>query len=173
MTNKAIYPAGRHGFTLLETLIYIAVLSLLILFLVLVFYQILDSNRETRARLTVTADARFLMGKIEWALLGAQTINQPAAGGTSSVLSVSRYNFGQNPLVFDAASGTARLRRGSGQPAALTGSEVQISQMVFQNVAASGSLPAAVAVSFSVISLRQNLPVAVSTTLASTIYLRK
>lgn len=162
----------NSGFTLLETVIYIAILSGMTLFLVLLSYQIFGSNRETRTRLTVVNEARFTMNKIEWALLGVQSINQPASGSSSSTLSINRYGAADNPIVFDLFSGTLRLKRGGDPPIALMGSEVAVSSVSFENVAPSGSLPRAVAVNFSVISLRQDLPVAISTTLSNVIYLR-
>lgn len=163
----------RSGFTLIEVLIYIVLFSIIVSGTILVFYQLLRSQAQNKSRSEVESEANFLMTKIAWALSGAQTINSPAPGATSTSLSVSKYNFAQNPLVFDVSSGTLRLSRGGGTPAALNNSAVQVSSVAFGHIAASGTAPEGVQTTLTVSSLLAGLPVVASSTLENTIYLRQ
>lgn len=163
------------GFTLIETIIYSALLSIVIGMVLLAVFQIIDSQDRARSRTEVEEEANFLFAKIKWALTGFQTINQPAVNSTSSLLSVNKYNFSQNPLVFDLASGALRLRRGSGATTTINSENITINSLIFSHLAASGTAPAAMkvkmAASFNPIGALRIYPV--STTLETTIYLRK
>lgn len=172
ISHKSSVISQGAGFTLIETLVYVALLSLITSFVMVVFYQIISGQNQNRNRVEVDAEANFMMQKILWALTGAQTINQPAAGATSSVLSVNKYNFGQNPLVFDIGSRNLRMTRGAGAPVILGASRVAVDQLVFQHIAASPNVPEAVKVTLDVISSDITRPAA-SSTLENTIYLRQ
>ncbi|MEK7546797.1 MAG: hypothetical protein AAB536_01305 [Patescibacteria group bacterium] len=159
------------GFTLIETLLYSALFSMVIGFSIIIFYQVLSSESQNRARREVETEADFLMRKITWALSSAQSVSQPAVGATSSVLTLNKYGFSQNPLTFDAYSGTARLSRAAGTPVSLTNGSVTVSQLLFSHFPPSGSQTEAVRISISIVaSTSENIRKA-STTLQNTIYL--
>ena len=86
------------GFTLIEIIIYVALLSLTIGFILAGVYQILDSKTGVLARTSVEEEANFLMKKIKWAMTGVDAVNQPTAGATSTTLSVNKFNFSANPV---------------------------------------------------------------------------
>lgn len=161
-----------RAFTLAETLIYVALFSLITSFVLVVFYQIIAGNNQDRNRVEVDAEAHFMMQKMLWALTGAQTINQPAVGASSSTLSVTKYNYGQNPIVFDIGSRNLRITKGAGSAALLGSSRVFVNQLTFQHLAAVQNTPEAVKITLNVISSDITMRTA-STTLENTIYLRK
>lgn len=163
----------RSGFTLVETLIYAAVLAVLTGSVIATFYQIVGSQTQGRVRNEVQTEANFLMGKVEWALAGAAAINVPVAGATSTTLSVNKYNFATNPLVFSLVSGTFQLARGTGSPVVLNSSDVKVQGFVAQHVSSAGGLPDAVNITLSVAASSSEWATAVSTTLQNTVYLKK
>jgi prepilin-type N-terminal cleavage/methylation domain-containing protein len=67
--------AMSRGFTLLETLIYLAILSILIVAGVASAYAILDIGGRGAKGIIIASEGNFLIRKIDWALSGATKIN--------------------------------------------------------------------------------------------------
>ncbi len=151
------------GFTLIEVLIYIALISIIIGGSLTVVYQILETNSSVYNKIIIEQEANFLLQKIRWAMTGVSAINSPAVGATSSALSVDKTNFSENPVIVDLSSSTARMKRGSGQPAVLNNQNVAVENLVFQHLASSSSIPEAIKINIT-INERQ---------FTTTIYLKK
>lgn len=62
---------SQAGFTLLETLIYIALLSFFLASLLGITYQSLESSQQISAKITLQQEANFILRKMDWALTGA------------------------------------------------------------------------------------------------------
>ena len=151
------------GFTLIEILIY-SVLTAFILSMVLVpVYQIMQSSSSLDVKNATEAEANFLLRKMEWALSNVSAINFPAAGSSSSTLSVSRINFSQNPIVFSLGNNNLTIKQGSGAAATLNSQSISVSSASFSHLAAAGNTPEAVKINLTVNSK----------TYQTTIYLRK
>lgn len=144
------------GFTLIETLIYAALISIMIGFSLTAAYQIIDSSESLNKKIVVEEEANFLLRKIEWALTGIETINSPVSGASSSILSVNKINFFANPLVFDLDSDNLRLKKGTGSPVILNNQNVKITNLVFEHLpaqaglATSGDKPAGIKINFDI-----------------------
>lgn len=163
---------SRRGFTLMETVIYIGLLSFITSFVIVVLYQMTGSQNQNRIRIEVDGEANFLMQKMVWALMGATAINSPAMSATGTTLSVNKYNYASNPIVFDVNGRDIRIAQGTSTPAILNSARVYIDQLIFQHLAASGTIPEGVAITMQVVSSDIERPVIASTTLNDTIYLR-
>ncbi len=70
---------SRAGFTLLETLMYLALLSILIVAGVASAYAILDIGGRGAKGIVIASEGNFLIRKIDWALSGATAITMPNA----------------------------------------------------------------------------------------------
>ncbi len=140
----------EKGFTLIETIIYAALVSIIIIFSVLVMYQIIEVQDRLKAKAEIEGEAGFVLQKINWVLGGAYSINQPSAGATSTTLSINKSNFPQNPLVFDAANGNVRLSRAGGNAIILDNQNVVVDNLIFEHLAASGNVPPAVKIAIRV-----------------------
>ena len=160
------------GFTLIEIIIYMALLSLTIGFILVGVYQILDSKTGVLARTSVEEEANFLMKKIKWALTNVDAINQPAAATTSTTLSVNKFNFPSNPVVINLSGSDINITYAANPAVILNSEDVAIKELVFENIS-SGSNPAVkikLAVEYKPSDLKTMKP---STTIETTIYLRK
>lgn len=164
---------SRRGFTLVETVIYIGLLSVIISFVLVVFYQIVGSGNQNRDRIEIDAEANFLMQKMIWALVDAQAINQPTVNTTSSVLSVNKYNYSQNSIVFDLSQNNLRISKASSTPVILNNGRVSLSRLIFEHDPQSLNTPESVKVTLGVVTTDAATPVPASTTITDTIYLRK
>ncbi len=163
---------NQSGLTLIETIIYIALFSLMIGFAIFTFYQILETNQAHQDRIDIETEANFIMQKILWALSGVQTINQPALNTTSSVLSVTKYNFSQNPVIFDITLNAVRISRGANSATPLNSDSVRITSLAFYHHPAVANQGEAVSIIFTVAASSTNLT-NTSTTLQTKVYLKK
>lgn len=108
------------GFTLIETLIYAAITTIILTFAILSAYQIIDGSDRAEHQRQLAENQRFFEQKIYWLLRGVSIVNVPASGATGAVLSVNKLNFPDNPVVVDVDAGVIRLKRGAGAALAIT-----------------------------------------------------
>ncbi|MEK7463426.1 MAG: hypothetical protein AAB621_03650 [Patescibacteria group bacterium] len=138
------------GLTLIETIIYTALVFIIISGFLIAVYQILESNNALYNKIITEQEANFLLRKFSWAVSGVSSINLPAVGASGSVLSVNKINFSENPLIFDLNASDIRLKRGSNEPAILNNQNVKINSLIFQRLAAVGSAPEAIKINLTV-----------------------
>lgn len=142
----------KPSFTLIESLIYLALFALVIGGILISTYQTIEGTERTNSNIVVQEEANFLLRKIDWALTNISSISNPSAGNTSSVLSVTKTDLplSDNPLTFDTNSSSLRLTRGSFAPTPLSSVNVSITNVVFEHIASTGTKPAAIKASFKI-----------------------
>lgn len=160
-----------RGLTLIETIIYAALLSILIGLILGVVFQITEGSKRLNSKVFVEEEASFLLRKIEWAVGGASLVNTPAASATSTTLSVETASAppSENPIVFAMDSGNLTITRGNGSPVVLNSTRVTVQSVEFEHIATSGEKPPGVSVH---ITLGGQNP-ADSRSYETTIYLRQ
>ena len=120
------------GFTLIEVLIYTAILTVILTGVLATFYSIINTSDSLRNQIELVENSKFLEQKLRWALTGATQINTPGLGSTSDTLSIERPGAG-SPLVFDLSNGIVRMASGSGDPVPITNDFVIVSSLSFKN----------------------------------------
>ena len=163
--------SSETGFTLIETVIYIALFSIITSFVMVVFYQMLGGRDQHRNRAEVDQEANFMMQKMLWALTGASAINQPTGGATSSALSVNKYGYANNPVVFSVGVNNLQMSKAGGSAVLLGNSRVFVNNLLFTHIASIQGSPAGVKISIKVVSA-DIVRSSASTTLEHTVYLR-
>ena len=145
----------NRGFTLVETLIYIALLTLVIGSGVVAAFYVIDSSEKEKTNINAIAEAAFLMRKIDWALNGVEStsIHDPSPGPPGPMLSVDKslpFPPASNPIEIDldTASGRARLSRAGGTAVELTSEWVTIENLLFEHIPAAPPKPAGVTAKF-------------------------
>ena len=117
---------SEGGFTLIETIVYLALFAMVIGQGMVAAYQIIQATDASSNHLLLQEEANFLLRKITWALNGATSLN---ASYSPPVLSVT--NNGQ-VLTFNMdANNNLRLARGSGSPVPLNSSSLVVSNLSF------------------------------------------
>ena len=93
----------NSGFTLIEVLVYSALLGLIMTAMLGSVYMIIQAYNKTGSTVIVNDEANFILRKMNWALSCATSVTVPAAGATSTTLKLSRNNipFSQNPMTFN------------------------------------------------------------------------
>ncbi|MBI2592680.1 MAG: type II secretion system protein [Candidatus Colwellbacteria bacterium] len=129
---------SSSGFTLIEILIYIGLITVITGSFIASAYQIIDSRGRVQNQLELTENKKFLVEKLKWILASNQTINLPGQGASGASLSVNKLNYGSNPLVVDLVSNQIRLALGGGEPVPLTNSQVTVSSLTFTHQDLSG-----------------------------------
>jgi len=143
----------ENGFTLIETLIYAVLISLVIGLTLLVAFQVVSGSRRLNAKIFLEEEASFILKKIEWAIAGTSVINSPTSGSTSdTLLSIDKFEIPptENPIVFTITNGDITIKRGSGSEVLLNSSILNINNATFTHIAATGTTPAGIKVELSV-----------------------
>ena len=126
------------GFTLIEVLIYSALVMIILSFSLIVTYQFIEFNDRGKHLRELADNQKFLEQKIYWALQSVSAINSPAAGATSTALSVNKVGYGSNPIVINFSDGAARLSRGGGAYQPINNDLVLVQDLSFHQFTFSG-----------------------------------
>ena len=140
-------PKINDGFTLIETVIYIAILSIVIGGGIVSAFYIIDSGQKNKIGVNIQAEGNFLLRKIEWAMTGAASISV-VSPSRLSIIKDTTTGFPplQNPLVFSLVGSNLQLTRGAGMATNLNSSNVKVDSVIFTKI---NGTPAGVTISFT------------------------
>ncbi|MBI2406544.1 MAG: hypothetical protein HYV25_03105 [Candidatus Harrisonbacteria bacterium] len=124
------------GLTLIETLLYTAIVAIVITAFMLSTYGLLQTSERVEAGIELADAKLFAEQKLEWLIQGVDAITVPAAGDSAATLTLNKVNFTGNPLTVDAASGALRLSSSGGTPVPLTPNGISISNVLFERTTA-------------------------------------
>jgi hypothetical protein len=144
--------AYKNGFTLIETLIYLALYMIIVFGAVSGVYTIFESNARNQTSAMVEEEGAFMIGKIDWALADAQSVSIPAAGTTNSQLTVMRYDGKSVIIALSGTNVTIQDQEGTNALEQLNNTNITISNLVFSHTTASqnGISPESIKASFAV-----------------------
>lgn len=115
---------NNKGFSLLELLIYLAIIAILSVVLVAAFVSINKGRGNIMARTTVDSNLRVAVEKMEQDLHSASAVLTPSSVvGSSSTLVLL---VGGSTITYDAPSGSLRRKVGSNSPDTITDSSVLV-----------------------------------------------
>src|SRR5258708_2532449 len=97
------------GFTLIETLVYLALLTVIMGSFLVVVFEIIESNSKNQVKIDVREDGNFLIGKIESSMNGATAI-AVQNGGKTLVITNTPQNI---TLAWGGSGQPLTLQRGS------------------------------------------------------------
>lgn len=142
----------NRGFTLMETLIYIALFSILMSGAMIAAYNLLEGGGRNKLAIGTQEEGTFIDRKINWALTGASTVSASADGTT---LTITRPDLGaQSPLVILGNGTTMTIARGASAAVGLNSDRFAItnpaSGKIFVIQPGSGGKPPAVTISFQI-----------------------
>lgn len=126
------------GFTLIETLIYIALISGAIVSFITFVISISNSRNKVYVKQEVQANARIALNLITQTIKSANDVN--VASSTFAidpgVLSLSMDDAGENPTIINLNEddGVLQIKKGSDPVIAVSSDEVKITNLVFTNL---------------------------------------
>ncbi len=136
-----------QGFTLLETLIYIALFGVLMSGALVTVYELLLSSEHNQSLIAIQEEGTFINRKLSWALSGATSVS---IIGTST-LQIVQPNLGSpSPLQFSFYNQKVYLKRGSTLGASLVGDEFLITDATIETILSSNGLPSLIHVTYDI-----------------------
>ena len=134
---------NNNGFTLIEILIYVAILGAILATFVTYSMSITDMRSKNYVEQEVQANARVSMDIISKKIRSANGVNIGAStfNGDPGVLSLSMADASKNPTIInlDQDNGTLQIKEGSGSEVAIVSNEVQVTNLIFTNLTGSST----------------------------------
>lgn len=119
------------GFSLLELLIYITILSVLVVIISNTFISLSKGNGQSQAKSEVNFAIRFATELLRQDIKNASVISTPASVGTSSTLTLIRNGV---TIVYDTSGGALRRKEGIASPVNLTNSSISVNTPTFRRI---------------------------------------
>jgi len=121
----------KSGFSFLEILIYVSILSIIVVIVSNTFVSLSRGRGQSGARSEVNNAMRFSTELLRQDIKNASVITVPATGSTSSTLTLTR---GGVIIVYDVSGGALRRQEGTNTPINLTNSNVLVSAPLFTRI---------------------------------------
>jgi Tfp pilus assembly protein PilW len=121
------------GFTLVETIVYVAIFSLFIVGVVSFLSNMSGTRLHNQMILEINDQGAKAMKTITQVLRNGSNVNSPTIGNTAFNLSVVTGVPATSPTVFSESSGVLYMQEGSGSLVALTNNKVVVSNLLFSN----------------------------------------
>jgi len=132
-------PSHQTGFTLLELLLYAAIVGSLLISISYFFATVADSRVKNQTIAEVDQQGRFMMDTMLQTIRNASGINSPSAGANSNSLSVTVPLSGNSPTVYSLSGSSLQIKEGANTPVLLSNSNVSISNLTFTNLTRPGT----------------------------------
>ena len=100
---------SRAGFTLIETLVYIALFGLIMGGVLMTVFQLLESSVALSGKTYVEGEANFVLRKISWALSSASSTVPSLPADPVSTLTVIRYDNIQVDICLDNSNPSKKV----------------------------------------------------------------
>lgn len=128
----------KEGFTLIETLIYIAIIGMVVVSFVVFAMSISDSRNKAYVISEVQANHRTALNIISQRIRSAETVNIIGSifDSDPGALSLAMANGSKNPTIINLNQddGILQITEGTAGPIAITSDEVKITDLVFTNL---------------------------------------
>ncbi len=139
---------NKKGSTLIETIIYVAIFSVIIGGALVGAYNLIDGSKRNLDVAKIEEEGTFLNRKINWALIGATTISVTNRG---TAINITRPDLGaQSPLVIKQTGTNMTITRGTNYEVELNNDRFHISGTNFIYTPASDGRPPSISVTFKI-----------------------
>lgn len=129
----------QSGYTLIELLLYIAMVGVLLAAITAFFGITTDARIKNQSMMEVNEQGAFALDIITQTVRNGTSISSPTAGANGAQLTLVVPTSSLSPTVFDVASGVLRIKEGNGSVVALTNSKVQATSLTVTNLTRSGT----------------------------------
>ncbi len=157
----------QAGFTLMETLIYLALFAIVIGGGMVAVFEIIQSTDATNNKIIMQEEANFFLRKIDWSLTGATAVSVPASTSLQTTKNISGT---PTQINFSLSGSNLNYQQGSGSAAVLNSSSIAVSNLSFVKTSTAGE-PDAITASFTLTSVQNGR--AASDNFSTTKYLRQ
>lgn len=127
MNKRGPALSSSNGFTLIETLVYLALFALIIGGVVASAYALFETSGYNQTAAMLQEEQNFLLARFAQTVEGAASIEAPVAGASGPTLSLTAYDGGVVSLTGSGGAFTL-----AGQP--LNNTNVRVSEVMFTHV---------------------------------------
>jgi Tfp pilus assembly protein PilE len=142
------HSASKAGFTLIETIIYVALFSILFTGILVSSYSFFIGAQQISAQVVKENESAFVARKIAALLQSANAITAPSSGNSGTSLTFSTY--AGDTYSFTTSADAITLSKNGGTPAVLSADRVVFSSFSATHTAAFGGVPRKIEYSFMV-----------------------
>ncbi len=128
----------QNGFTLIETIIYIALFGVLMTSTLVTVYELLGSGEINKTALIIQTEETFINSKLRWATTGSVAVTSPS-GDKLIVTPAAHLPFGQ--LIFYVENEILYMKRDTSPPEELTSTDMSVSNFLATITPATAVLP--------------------------------
>lgn len=128
-TNIIKNDKNEHGFTLIELILYIALITIVLSALVPFAWNTIETGVKSSVQQEVNANARFISERIKYEIRNATGINSV----TATSISLATSTPATNPTVIDLAGGNIRIKQGVGSAININSANTVINSLTFTN----------------------------------------
>jgi Tfp pilus assembly protein PilE len=132
-----------RGFTIIETLVYLALFALLLGGIVSASFLLMESSGRNQTKAMMQEEKDFLVAKINEAMSGAQSVSTPSANASAASLAVTKY--GGTTAAISLASGRLVYNGAN-----ISNTNVTVSNLVFIHAYQGGANPESVEAGFTI-----------------------
>ena len=145
----------KKGFTLIEMLLYLSILSIVILALSSFLYLSYSARIKATVIAEVEQQGNQTMSLITQNIRNTQTVTSPVSGTSASSLTLTEYTALLSPTVINQTSNKLQISEGSNSAVDLSSNRVIVSGLSFQNLARS-STPGLMRIQFTLNHVNPN-----------------
>jgi type II secretory pathway component PulJ len=124
----------NSGFTLIETIIYIGLLAMIMVFLVAFFQQTTFAKAKINERLDNLDNSQYALERMMWYLQNSLEVKEPLAGQSSNQLVISSLVTEENPIRFFIEDKQLKMQIGEQLAENLTNSRLEVEKINFNNL---------------------------------------
>ena len=129
----------KSGFTILELLLYLAILSSSILMLSTFINMVNGARSKNFVIAEVEQQGNEISHVIRQSFLASTGINYPSSGSSGDYLSLSFSEAAKNPTIFNVIGGQIMVTEGTNQAISLNNDQVIASGLSFNNLSNAGT----------------------------------
>lgn len=129
----------NNGISLIETVIYIAIFSMIVMTFVSFSSSMTTSRLHNQMALEINGQGSKAIKTITQIIRNADVVNSPTIGNNASSLSLVMHQPEVSPTVFYSSDGILYITEGLGLDIALTNNKVIVSNLLFSNLARPGT----------------------------------
>lgn len=138
-TSMGMQQRTQAGYTLIELLLYVAIVGILMSTVTAFFGITADARVKNQTVNEVNVQGTAVMDYISQTIRNATSITSPAAAATDTQLTLVVPTGSLSPTVFNLSSGVLQVKEGTATAVALTNSKVQVTALSVKNLTRSGT----------------------------------
>lgn len=143
--------ANCYGFTLVEVLLFVTILSTFVLVSTVAFIELNLGTQKTSAFYDVSTGASQAMARVQRTIRNAESVTTPERGATSTQLVLAMPNASASPTRFIVEDQILKVKEGTQPTSTLTATEIRVTSILFSNLSATGT-PGSIRINMTVSS---------------------